>query len=493
MTSLVYQGHIRGPLQARAVHSLNNAAIDHAQTARTLKAAGHWEAALEAYRLNVLAHPQSAIAEHNLAALLGDLSRFGESADAARRAIAKGGNAPETWLVLARALQGIFALDEAETAYEAALARRTDYLDAHQDLAQLRWMRSGDLAQAAVALDKAIADEGPNAVALVIMRGRLDIASGDAPRAAKRLEDRLRHAPADPALRLATAQASAAAGNAQAHLDHAVEALKLAPSSALAAKSTAEALLGLGRTQEAGALCQRILAQHSRDQGVRALLLTAQRLLGEKAPNEACEEDGLVRQIEIPTPTGWPSREAWMTALAHALRQRHGWKMHPPGQSLRGGSQTQEDLSRSTHPAIAGLFAGIRLVVARYIAELGPGEDPTRQHAPLHPEDWRFTGAWSVLLRPGGHHIDHVHPEGWLSSAFHVETPPATERDKQGWLAFGRPGCATTPTLGPCRYVKPIAGHLVLFPSYLWHGTEPFEGTDTRLTVAFDIVPGNGA
>jgi len=38
-------------------------------------------------------------------------------------------------------------------------------------------------------------------------------------------------------------------------------------------------------------------------------------------------------------------------------------------------------------------------------------------------------------------------------------------------------------------FVKPERGMLVLFPSYFWHGTVPFGGSDTRLTVAFDAVP----
>ena len=29
---------------------------------------------------------------------------------------------------------------------------------------------------------------------------------------------------------------------------------------------------------------------------------------------------------------------------------------------------------------------------------------------------------------------------------------------------------------------------LVLFPSYMWHGTVPFAGDEPRLTVAFDLV-----
>ena len=30
---------------------------------------------------------------------------------------------------------------------------------------------------------------------------------------------------------------------------------------------------------------------------------------------------------------------------------------------------------------------------------------------------------------------------------------------------------------------------LVLFPSYLWHGTNPIHGTGPRIALAFDAVP----
>jgi hypothetical protein len=39
------------------------------------------------------------------------------------------------------------------------------------------------------------------------------------------------------------------------------------------------------------------------------------------------------------------------------------------------------------------------------------------------------------------------------------------------------------------RHVQPTPGTLVLFPSYFWHGTIPFNTTDERITVAFDVVP----
>jgi hypothetical protein len=37
--------------------------------------------------------------------------------------------------------------------------------------------------------------------------------------------------------------------------------------------------------------------------------------------------------------------------------------------------------------------------------------------------------------------------------------------------------------------VQPRPGRLVLFPSYMWHGTMPIEGEAPRMTIAFDMVP----
>jgi hypothetical protein len=397
--------------------------------------------------------------------------------------------APETYLVLARALQGVMQLDEAEQAFERAIAMRPDYLDAHHDLAQLRWMWRGDLQDAASALDTAMVqtgDQGTAAVSLMVLRSKLDLTAGQYDDAVRRLELGVGRYPRDSALRLAAAQANALAGRSGAQMAHAIEALRLAPSSVLAAKAAVEALLAEARPEEARDLAERILAHHPNDQRARALLHTAWLVLGDPRGIAAYEDTVLIRSLEVETPKGWTSREAWLTALASTLRARHGWTMHPLEQSLRDGSQTQEDLSRCEDPPIRDLFDGIRRTVGRYIADLGPGDDPTRARA---TQDWRFTGAWSVLLRPGGFHIDHVHPEGWISSAFHVEAPAATEQAPQGWLAFGRPGIATRPGLEPVHHIRPRPGHLVLFPSFCWHGTEPFAGDEDRLTIAFDIVP----
>jgi hypothetical protein len=46
---------------------------------------------------------------------------------------------------------------------------------------------------------------------------------------------------------------------------------------------------------------------------------------------------------------------------------------------------------------------------------------------------------------------------------------------------------------GPRRIATPHAGMLALFPSYLWHGTIPFQDEAPRMTIAFDMLPLAGA
>jgi hypothetical protein len=122
------------------------------------------------------------------------------------------------------------------------------------------------------------------------------------------------------------------------------------------------------------------------------------------------------------------------------------------------------------------LFAAIDAPIRRHIAAIGAGD-----------QGYAMAGAWSVRLGDSGFHINHVHPEGWLSSAFYVRLP-TDMRGQEGWLKFGEPGPPTAPHLPPEHLVQPEPGLLVLFPSYMWHGTVPFSSAEQRLTCAFDIV-----
>jgi uncharacterized protein (TIGR02466 family) len=162
---------------------------------------------------------------------------------------------------------------------------------------------------------------------------------------------------------------------------------------------------------------------------------------------------------------------------------------HPSAQSLRHGTQTTYRLSGSKDPAIQAFFKAMDAPVREHLAKLGSGADPLRRR---NRGGYRIVGAWSVRLRPGGFHLDHLHHEGWISSAFYVETPDdALEREgHEGWLRLGQPPFRTVPELPAERFIRPKPGRLALFPSYMWHGTMPFHTEERRTTIAFDLLPG---
>jgi hypothetical protein len=240
------------------------------------------------------------------------------------------------------------------------------------------------------------------------------------------------------------------------------------------AKAGIEVDLALGRAAEAVKLAEQLRATRPKDQHAVALLATAYRLAGDARYRQLYDYERLVKSYRVQPPEGWENLEAYLADLAAALDRIHGAGTHPVDQSLRHGSQTSRNLMDYPDPAIRALFAAIDAPIRAHIAAIGE----------VHP--YKIASAWSVRLKDGGFHINHVHPEGWLSSAFYVRVPPLP--DQQGWLKFGEPGPPTAPPLAPEHFVRPEPGLLVLFPSYMWHGTVPFSSGETRLTCAFDIV-----
>jgi tetratricopeptide (TPR) repeat protein len=170
-----------------------------------------------------------------------------------------------------------------------------------------------------------------------------------------------------------------------------------------------------------------------------------------------------------------------LTALAERLRGLHLARHQPLEQSLRGGTQTDGALFSRIEPEIQALRALIVETVTAHIAQLP--ETARRAASPL-----RFAGSWSVRLKDEGFHVNHVHPAGWISSAFYVALPEGAMGgvDHAGWLSLGEVGELGL-DLPPLRLIEPKPGRLVLFPSTMWHGTRPFAAGE-RLTVAFDVA-----
>lgn len=431
----------------------------------------------EAERVVAL-RPGKPIPLHNLAAALGDAGEASRAEAAARAALAAGGDAPETWLVLARALQSQNRFDDAQAAFGAALARRPDYIDALRDLAQLIWMRTGEV-HAALAVIPA-GQGGP----LRMLRARLHEYAGDIPSAYRELAA----APmaGDAALEI-TAAHLAMSFDPDLALAHALRAEALAPSVDVVVRKAIDAHLAAGLAEVALTRIEAALTAQPLDQGLIAARWMAWRMLDDPRAAALYDYERLVADWPLDTPAGWGGIDAYLADLSASLSALHGLHTHPLDQSLRGGTQTSVNLLRSEDPAIRAFRAAVDGPLRRHMAFLGAGSDPVRSR---NSGGYRISGMWSVRLRPGGFHVNHVHPQGWLSSACYIALPAAVEAgDREGWLQFGQPGVPTPAAIGPEHFIRPQVGRLALFPSYMWHGVSPFTGGGRRLTIAFDVLP----
>lgn len=176
--------------------------------------------------------------------------------------------------------------------------------------------------------------------------------------------------------------------------------------------------------------------------------------------------------------------------LASTLRSLHVARGEYLDQSVRGGTQTDGPLFSRIDPVIRKLRKAVVTAVEKHVAQLPPPDSTHPMLRYRRDRRVRFSGSWSVRLRSGGRHSNHVHPLGWISSALYVALPWKTpgEPEDSGWLTLGEPDGLLGVELPPWRKIEPKVGQLVLFPSTTWHGTLPFAEGE-RMSVAFDVAP----
>ena len=216
---------------------------------------------------------------------------------------------------------------------------------------------------------------------------------------------------------------------------------------------------------------------------------TAWRILGDERYESLVDIDRFVRPYELPVPDGFETIESFNEAFLDALERWQQYATHPLDQSLRQGIQTSRDLTGIEDPVIEAYVRALDTPIRAYMDAVGTAAD--------HPltvrntGDYRITGSWSVRLHGRGWHVNHVHPEGWISSAYYVSVPDDVEDEDShsGWIKFGEPPFVCDPPLEPEKWIRPSAGMLVLFPSFLWHGTAPIKDDSMRVTAPFDVVP----
>lgn len=450
-----------------------------------LKAQGRTKEALDAFEEALRFRPGYLGAQHDRALALQKLGRSEEALKVYAGTEMAGVTAPEIALSWAMALVDLGRIGEAEAVLERAVAKNPQNVRIQTDLARLRWMRGGGAEAFVADLETAVANHPANealraALAELLYRAdQIDYAQSV-------LRDGLNIAPESAILwRMLGFLLDESGKPAEA-----VVALERAFAQAQdveTRKYLAHALLRIGEPDRALEQIRFGLGQSAHDQIWLAYLFTAQRMRGDAEFERLFNIETCVRVVDLAPPPGYRDIAAFNAALAPRLDALHVLTQHPLNQTLRDGTQTLRDLTEVGDPTIDQFFALAKSAVRDFASTL-PDE-------PFHPffgrkrSDVAFSGSWSVRLRPGGRHVNHVHPRGWISSAYYVRLPNTDPADPKhaGWFKLGEPRLPipNCPALG---YIEPKIGRLVLFPSYMWHGTEPF-ARDDRLTIAFDAVP----
>lgn len=407
--------------------------------------------------------------------LAHSLTVIGEHAEAeavARRGLQSQPEWASLWQILGEAIAPQGRRADAEEAFDKAIALEPDHAGAHGALAQMLWTATGDVAVATARLDAAIA-RNPKAWPLIGVKAQILDLAGRRDEALTLLGLAVEQADAPPYLLNLAAETLLAVDPTEA-VNFATRSTERLPTDSNGWAALAKARLAAGDTDGAETAARKVLVLAPRSRQAEALLGTIARLRS-RAGDAGPEAPIATGKIDVPE--GWPSPEAYLADLKTALEALHAAKAPPVGQSIRGGSQVDLRTDGGEHPALAAFFQAIDAPIRDYIASLG------------EPADYRLSGAWSVRLAKGGQHVDHVHDNGWISSAFYVSLPPSVAAEGvQGRLRIGRPGVPTQPPLPAERWIDPEPGLLVLFPASTWHGVEPFDDDEPRLTIAFDVV-----
>lgn len=242
--------------------------------------------------------------------------------------------------------------------------------------------------------------------------------------------------------------------------------------------------------QKAVALCVRALQLSPYSQQALSILSVGLRAQSDERDEMLNGYDRFIQVFDLEPPAGFSGMEDFNAELCNYLEGIHPAARKYRNQTLRMGTQTHGDLFGAGHELVERLQIRIHEALDRYIA--GLKEDAGHPFLSRRTRHMRYNGSWSSRLGDCGFHVNHIHPRGWISSCYYVGVPDVTkdESQRQGWIKFGESDFEHLREKNPARRaVRPVPGRLVLFPSYMWHGTNPFHAPTARTTIAFDVVP----
>jgi tetratricopeptide (TPR) repeat protein len=277
----------------------------------------------------------------------------------------------------------------------------------------------------------------------------------------------------------------------QGHYEEMISLIKSSPRRSKHQMYNCLAHFALGHYGTSYDCAQKLHHSQPSNQYYLALLTTALRCLGDKRYDQLADYNKLILQANLDTQfENSPRFRDFKTDLIAHLNQLHVTRRAPLQQSVRGGTQTPGNLfAQSKSPLIHSLKHSIADVSQPFFSRLkSAGLNESHPIITAFPDTPYFHASWSIRTAEGGFHKSHIHSKGWYSSACYIDVPEViNDESDAGYLVLGKPPFKTKDELEPDYSIKPKAGSLILFPSYVWHATQSYQGKGNRLVVAFDV------
>lgn len=201
---------------------------------------------------------------------------------------------------------------------------------------------------------------------------------------------------------------------------------------------------------------------------------------------ELVDYERFVKVMTLSPPEPYESVAAFHDEFEDYIRKHDSLEWNPFGASTRGGLHSANLLANPEGPVLV-LESMLRRAVEDFRDEL-----PTEPRHPFlgHKTKQTRLVMQANILDEGGYLDSHVHPAAWLSGAYYVRVPAVEGDDAHGGsIEFGAlPEEFRRKIDLPTHRVRPVEGTLVLFPSYFFHGTVPFESNTSRISVGVDVL-----
>lgn len=154
--------------------------------------------------------------------------------------------------------------------------------------------------------------------------------------------------------------------------------------------------------------------------------------------------------------------------------------------SNRGGWHSEGNIFENETPCIQTLRGAAVQAINLATRKIGARTDPGMLRMKLF--------GWMNANPPGGFNAPHTHPGAHWSGVYYV-SQPAVEAGNSGMIEFLDPRSdlpnwriLDASAFRTKKKLRPEAGEIILFPSYLVHWVYPNESDEERVTIAFNAT-----